>query len=336
MNSRFILLIVLLGVAAGLILGIVVGAWTTRPQITVDSNAVELGAPEQDDFIIMVAEAYAGDRDLGLARDRLGRLHDKTVEVRIEKLALDYAPQRDLIATHLAILSVALGSRNPTLVTLSATATPTATDTPTNTATSTSTQTPTSTSTATTTPTVTHTLTATSTPTRFPTHQPTETPTATPKPPPPVVFEPDPSRWPGSVHFYQANVAPGQGYWHLSKAVYCDAYDPSDGRNHNFGCDEMAGGPTGTSVYVMAGRASIDAIRPDGVNVGGDTTIIGEKKAANDVCNCTYTFEAAPYRISVQGAPSDAIDGFCLCSVNFGWGSHAHVRFFLYFDYIIR
>ncbi|MGE5138581.1 MAG: hypothetical protein ACM3JD_03880, partial [Rudaea sp.] len=59
-------------------------------------------------------------------------------------------------------------------------------------------------------------------------------------------------------------------------------------------------------------------------------------KLKGDACNCTYAFIAAPYRISVKGAPSDAIEGFGLASVNFGWGSHAHVRYFLYFEYITR
>jgi hypothetical protein len=152
-----------------------------------------------------------------------------------------------------------------------------------------------------------------------------------------VVFEPgDMNLWPRGVYFVPANVAPGETYWHLVKATYCDAFDSSDHAKRNFGCDKMPGGPAGTSIYVMTGGAEIDVIKPDGANVGKNRAIIGDKKDPSDMCNCTYTFLDSNYRISVAGAPSDAIGGFCLCSVNFGWGSHAHVRYFLYFEKVTR
>jgi hypothetical protein len=144
------------------------------------------------------------------------------------------------------------------------------------------------------------------------------------------------ARWPGGIHLEPASVAPGQGYWHLVKATYCDAFDNSDPAGHNFDCDEMPGGPAGTNIYVMTGGAPIDVIKPDGTNIARNSAIVGDKKSPNDICNCTYSFEDSDYRISVAGAPSDTIGGFCLCSVNFGWGSHAHVRYFLYFKYITR
>ena len=165
---------------------------------------------------------------------------------------------------------------------------------------------------------------------------PTSTATFTPNPPPQVTFLPDRSRWPGGFYFEPANVQPGQSFWHLTKAIYCDAFDGSDPHRSDFGCDSMPGGPVGTSIYVMSGNASINVIRPDGTNVGGDQWIVGDKKSPTDMCDCTFTFESSNYRISVAGAPSDAAGGFCLCSVNFGWGSHAHVRYFLYFVYITR
>ncbi len=332
MGTRGILLIIVLGILVGLVFGALMGASLVQPQVVVSGSGVQLGAPEQDDFIITVAEAYSSDRDLRLAQDRLSRLHDPKIAIRVQTLALNYAPQRDLAASYLALLAVALGSQNPTLVELSATATPTATNTATFTPTFTPTHTPTFTPTFLPTPTPFD----TSTPTPRPPTRVPPTATWTPKPPPPVSFFPDRSRWPGSFNFVPANVAPGQGYWHLTKAIYCDAFDGSDPHRSDFGCDEMPGGPVGTSIYVMTGGAAIDAIKPDGTNVGGDRNIIGDKKAPDDMCNCTYTFESANYRISVAGAPSDAVSGFCLCSVNFGWGSHAHVRYFLYFEYITR
>ncbi len=98
----------------------------------------------------------------------------------------------------------------------------------------------------------------------------------------------------------------------------------------------MPGGPAGTSIYVMSKGAKIKVIRPDGTNVAENRAIVGDKKSPNDMCNCTYAFEASNYRISVAEGPSDAIEGFCLCSVNFGWGSRAHVRYFLYFEQVVR
>ncbi len=339
MSNRWLLLIVFLGIPAGLLFGLLAGTSFFKPPVSLESNAVELAPPEQDDFIIMVAEAYGGDRDLKLAQDRLGRLGSIGIAARVEKLANTYAPQRDIIASRLALLAVALGSKNPELIVLSATATPT------NTATYTATTTPTDTSTAT--PTFTRTLLPTPTPffsdtptprppTKVPTARPAAMHTAVPAPAPSTVWEPDRSRWPGGVYFVPANVAPGQGYWHLVKATYCDAYNNSNPHQHDFGCDEMPGGPAGTNIYVMTGGASIDVIKPDGTNVGSNPSIVGDKKSPNDMCNCTYSFMDADYRVSVAGAPSDAIGGFCMCSVNFGWGSRAHVRYFLYFQYVTR
>jgi hypothetical protein len=343
MSNRWLLLIVFLGIPAGLIFGVLAGSLSAKPALNLNSNAVELASPEQDDFIIMVAEAYSGDRDLKLADDRLARLRDERIASRVEKLASSYAPQGDLIASRLALLAVAMGSKDLTLLALSATPTDTATDTPTNTATATSTATPTSTPTYTPTFLPTPTPFSTDTPTlRPPTKVPTARPPAatstfTPAPAPSTVWEPgDRSRWPGGVYFAPANVAPGRGYWHLVKATYCDAFNNSNPHQHDFGCDEMPGGPAGTNIYVMTGGASIDVIQPDGTNVGGNPSIVGDKKSPNDMCNCTYSFIDSNFRISVAGAPSDAIGGFCLCSVNFGWGSHAHVRYFLYFQYVTR
>jgi hypothetical protein len=348
MENRLVLIIVTLGILTGLVFGLIGESLFAKPVVALDSNAVELAAPEQDDFIIMVAEAYAGDRSLKLAEDRLARLDDSKIALRVEKLAISYAPQKDIIASSLAMLAVAMGSKNTTLISLSATSTPTDTPTftPTNTetATSTTTATPTATNTPTYTPTFLPTPTPfpteTLTPTRRPpTQVPTPTPTATftAAPPPPVVFEPgDMSRWPGGVYFEPAYVAPGQKYWHLVKATYCDAFDNSDKARRNFGCDQMPGGPQGTSIYVMTDGAEIDLIRPDGKNVANDRAIVGDKKKKSDMCNCTYTFLVNNYRISVAGAPSDSIGGFGLASVNFGWGSHAHVRYFLYFEYVTR
>ena len=151
-----------------------------------------------------------------------------------------------------------------------------------------------------------------------------------------MIWEPGLDRWWGTIYYEPANVAPGTGYWHLSHAIYCDAFNPGEPGRFDFGCDEMPGGGAGTSIYVMTGGAPIDVIAPDGRNVGDDTTIVGDPKDPSDMCNCSDSFESSNYKISVRGAPSDAVGGFCLCGKNFGWGSRAHVRYFLYFDYVTR
>jgi len=99
---------------------------------------VQLSPAEQNDYIIMVAEAYAVDHDVPLAQQRLARLNDPQTTQRIIALAQEYAPQQDYIAQRLALLAVAAGSKDKTLVALAATLvaptfTPTFTPTPTNT-----------------------------------------------------------------------------------------------------------------------------------------------------------------------------------------------------------
>jgi hypothetical protein len=101
-------------------------------------QVLQLSQGEQDDYIIMVAEAYAIDRNVPLAQQRLARLNDPRLTERIIALAKDYAPQQDYIAQRLALLAVAAGSKDKTLVALAATLTaptltPTFTPSPTNT-----------------------------------------------------------------------------------------------------------------------------------------------------------------------------------------------------------
>ncbi len=380
MENRHIVSITALGISVGLVFGVLFGVLLFNHETAQAQDGVELTAAEQDDFIITVAEAYALDGNLKLAQDRLTRLHEDHISRRVESLASYYAPQRDLIATHLARLAVALGSSSPTLVALSATATPlptatirmptatqtasppaTATATPNATATATQTAPPTPTDAPTLTPTppatvardvtiarapATHTSTraqnagparrlATQAPTRQPTSKIISSAAFAP-PPPATVFEPGLDAWWHSIYFVPANVQPGQKYWHLTKAIYCDSFNPNDPRNKDFGCDAKPGGGAGTNIYVVNGGAPIDLIRSDGKNVGGDRSIVGDVKKPGDMCECSYSFISSDYRISVAGAPSDAIGGFCLCSKNFGWGSNAHVRYFLYFEYTTR
>ncbi len=177
---------------------------------------------------------------------------------------------------------------------------------------------------------------ATNTPLALATNTPRPPPTALPKPPAVTEFDPPLANWP-NVYFEPVQVAPGQPYWHLAKAIYCDAYSENDPRLRYFGCDQLPGGNAGTTIYVMTGGADIDAIR-GGVNYGDRPDVIGDKKSPGDMCQCTFAIFVSDYRLSVRGLPSDGIGGFCLCSRN---GSnipdgHAHVRYFLYFAIATR
>jgi hypothetical protein len=297
-----------------------------------------------------------------LAQDRLARMRDSQFTARVEDFAIRYASKRNRTSVNLINLAIALGSKNSGLVAVVVTTTPPPRPSATHenapvfsdvraTLAPTSTPSPLPTNTSepvfivvpndnpylilpTDTPTITNTPTATNTPrpvTRVPTA--TEVPTSTAVPPAPgVSWEPGfPGGWPPGVYFEAANVEPGQGYWHLTHAVYCDFIED------NFGCPDRPGNRNGTSIYVMNGGNAIDVIAPGGANVGGDPTQIGDLKADTDMCECSWAFLVNDYRVSVAGAPSDAIGGFSLYTVGGNvLAGHAHVRYFLYFEYITR
>ncbi len=132
-KRRRVLLVALIAIVAGLALGYLVAQIWFVPEIP---QTLELSRAEQDDYILMIAEAYAIDRDVGMAQQRLARLHDPRTTERIIALAKEYAPQQDYVAQRLALLAVAAGSKDKTLVALAATVVaPTATLTATPTAT---------------------------------------------------------------------------------------------------------------------------------------------------------------------------------------------------------
>jgi hypothetical protein len=364
MNSRLILLILVLALVAGIALGLYTATSLHTANAVPTAQALRLTADDQNDYILIIADAYAADGDLKLAQDRLGRLRDPQIATRVEEFAINYAPKRNLTSIHLIHLAMALGSRNTGLIAVVVTTTPTATHTltpqnvpvfsnvratrsvPTKalpTPTPADTQVPVYVvvpnehpfivlPTDTPLPTKIPTITPTRRPsTRVPT--PTETPLPTDvPPPPPVIWEPGyPGGWPPGVYFAAANVQPGEKYWHLVKAVYCDFIE------ENFGCLDRPGNTAGTSIYVIDDGEPLDVIRPDGRNVGNDPTQIGDPKEPSDMCECSWTWLVSDYRISVAGAPSDAIGGFALYTVGgHVLEGHAHVRYFLYFENITR
>ncbi len=118
MQNRLLALILALAISIGLIFGLLLGiGWSNR--LAPADPSISLDTAGQDDYIIAVAEAYASDGDLQLAQDRLARLHSEDILARVENLAGDYVPQFDLVSQRLAMLAVALGSTNPTIIVLS-------------------------------------------------------------------------------------------------------------------------------------------------------------------------------------------------------------------------
>lgn len=181
------------------------------------------------------------------------------------------------------------------------------------------------------------TLTRTSTPTLMPTAALTPTRTATARPPATATPIPAPvattqwlpsfpSEWPGGAAYQSvaASVTPGQKYWHLAKAIFCDLNDKHD--YHDY-CMDLPGGPQGTSIYIKLIDASGNRINAplliDG-NVSNE-----EQKSAGDMCDCNYTFITNSSAIQIGGAPSDKISGLSL-------PSNYHVRYFLTFQLITR
>lgn len=118
LENRSLAIVTGLSLAVGLVFGAIAGALINRQSPTPANAAVLLYPPEQDDFIITAAEAYAEDHDLRLAQDRLARLHSQNLPARVERLATIYIPGRDVIALKLAGLALALGSNNSSLRTL--------------------------------------------------------------------------------------------------------------------------------------------------------------------------------------------------------------------------
>ncbi len=117
-ETRPLILVVALALAVGLVFGGLAGAfWQTQPTFMM-AQPVQLDSAAQDDFMVAVAEAYAVDGNLQLARDRLARLHWPDIPYRAERLARIYASQQDLIAHQLAGLAVSLGSTDPELIAL--------------------------------------------------------------------------------------------------------------------------------------------------------------------------------------------------------------------------
>lgn len=345
-GSRLLILVAAVGLVTVIVAGLALG-WLVLPIQIANVNVFDLNTASQEDWIVLVANTYAVDHDLPRARERLAQIKDPQINDRIAALAKKSNAGNQPAAANLAALAAALGNTDQQIALIARTPTPTATLTPTPTETVPP-ATPTLTPTATTPPTRTATrrpvATATDPPTRTATRRPEATPTtsvtqtatrrpeatatATAKPAAiaPTNWLPFPGEWPPGANFVPANVAPGQNYWHLAKAIYCDQDD-----EHDY-CQDMPGGPRGTETYVRfigGGTSPISVTDNDG------KTIAVEPKAAADICDCAYSFQSNGFNIIVAGAPSDKISGLSLYSVKAKLSNY-HVRYFLWFQLLTK
>lgn len=185
--------------------------------------------------------------------------------------------------------------------------------------------------------------------TKEPTVAPTEAPVAAPVT---TQFTPAfPGGWWDAVQFIPAQVSPGQQYWHLKYARYCD-WSPDD--NHQT-CEGFPGGGMGTSIYVMTVDESGTCITTDvtdDINDGSKYPLTTDALKKIDYpwnpynYPCTENYEKGMYgegnSISVPGLPSDKITQLSLCAKSPPPGynpppcGHAHVRYFLIFQRTTR
>jgi hypothetical protein len=210
-TGLIVALLVILGLTAGAVVGLLLG-WVVWPVQYTDTAIADLAPEHKDEYILLVAAAYANDGDLQKAQARLARLEvpniNQSLSALIDRYILEGRDEAEIRA--LVALANAQGVVSPNMVAYLATNTPIPTDTPL----------PTPTPLPTDTPTVTP-VPPTSTPippTETPTPQPTDTPvptaipatntavpptntpvpqaTNTPKPPPTNTPRPQPTNTP--------------------------------------------------------------------------------------------------------------------------------------------
>ncbi|MGB8644679.1 MAG: hypothetical protein WCF84_05545 [Anaerolineae bacterium] len=346
---KWLFVVAALGLVGGVVLGLIVG-WVLPISSGAPSDISSLNANAQNDYIVLVANSYAYDNDLSLAKQRLILLKDANIKTRVERLAKALTTRKDPSAANVADLAVGLGSTDSSLKVLAASVLnidlggqptkvaraeiePSATPMPTIAATDT--------------PAATETLQATNTPTTAPTKAQPAAPKNTPKPAatntPAVApaltpaWTPDKSQWWSTIQFQPAAVAPGQQYWRLKSALYCEPEDV----NPDPACTGLPGGGNDTSMYISlidqnGNRTEGELVVISPQNGLSDEGTLAKVKSPSDMCKCNYSWEVSDYSVKVKGLASDVISGFCLCSVHRGWGSRAHVRYFLTFQLTTR
>jgi hypothetical protein len=109
--SRTTLIILLAGLVVGLSVGLYI-AWVAAPVQYVDTAPNSLQRAFKDDYILMIATAYAGDGDLQAARSQLSGLGfaDPAAAVSAATQRLSAAGLPDADQQRLSALAQALGA----------------------------------------------------------------------------------------------------------------------------------------------------------------------------------------------------------------------------------
>lgn len=345
-----------IGMFIGLLFGLVVG-WVALPVAGSGVDVSSLNAGAQNDYIILVANTFAYDGDLAKAKDRLTLLKDSKIASRVEILAKALNTRQDPSAANVADLAVQLGSTDSALQVLAASETNNPGTEPTKYAQvdvqPSSTPEPTEVSTLA--------PEATEAPTDEPTLAPTKksitaAPKNTAKPAPPVPTNPPqqaaalfpefkpgfPDSWPKNISFTPANVAPGQQYWHLTKATFCDV-PPTNAPKGYDSCPGFPGGETDHTIYVAVTNADgscATATVKHQINTG-ESPALEQKHVAYPWNSCDTDYEWAMYGegndIWIDGLPSDRMGSLVMNSPQLNWsGNRAHVRYFLLFQMTTR
>lgn len=317
---RIIAPLVVLGLCIGLGIGLYIG-WMAWPLQITSVNFSDLKGSAQEDYIVLTAKTFAYDQNLDAALERLNQLNDVNISDRVANLAIVYASQSRPESAQLAALAVAMGSTKEGIALLAHTLEPVAqaiipTDSPTTIPTPSATPPVSPTSITSATRTATRRL----------------TPTATKPPAAPIAptsfFPGDLQKgWPGGFHVEPASAAPGQQYWHLIKAIYCDITETQFGCTGKSG-DPLPGGPGTIGVWVklVGGKAPL---------ILNDKPANLEDKSQDTQCQCTYSLDFPGPTIEVSGHPSDKIFGAANGSVHVGF-PNTHVRYFFTYQLITR
>jgi hypothetical protein len=109
--SRMAILLMLAGLAVGVGAGLYFG-WVAAPVQYVDTAPASLQRAFKDDYVLMIATAYAGDSDLPSARAQLAELgyNDPAAAVSGAAQRLSAAGLPDADQHRLAALAQALGA----------------------------------------------------------------------------------------------------------------------------------------------------------------------------------------------------------------------------------
>jgi hypothetical protein len=316
---------ILIGVLAGVAIGLFAGLWLGRDiQPTEDYTVAFADLEEQrrEDYIVLVSALYALDGDPARAEERLARLNEEDTARLVADLAIKYI-QRNKgleVTQDLATLAHALGAGDEVM--LAYVVTPT--------------HTPTSVPTMTNTPLPTPTSTETPRPTEKPTATPTALPMSTPTPVPPApTSAPTPTaaptlrplRWDSRldtwlyppVRLEPAAAEPGQTYWRLVVAEWRSP-DESGGIHYIYisTLDETGNPLPGQRVFV---------------DNGGRTILVTEYKADTDY-GVTFPMYGTlgAYTCHVEGL-SDRVVGLGLGAVK---GAKEHTAFHLVFQRTVK